>query len=318
MTRKRIGVDAAGANAKELVAHIQELESIGIEATWLTTGGAGLDALSVFAAAGAQTQRILMATGITPTWPRHPVAAIQQVQVIAQLAPGRFRFGVGPSSRDGMEDMFGADFRAPVTNVKEYVQVCKSLLQDGSVDFQGTQYTARAEIEPIPDVPIMASALGRGAFKACGQVADGAISWLCPAQYLSDVAVPALEEGAREAGRSTPPLVAHLCAAVHEDVEEVWAVVKDQFSFFPPSIYYARMFAAAGFPEALDTGQWSDGMLDAVVAAGDEGAAEKKLRQYLDCGATEILVSIFEVGPDGKASRRRTEALLAEMTKSLN
>ena len=59
-------------------------------------------------------------------------------------------------------------------------------------------------------------------------------------------------------------------------------------------------------------------MLDAVVAAGDEGAVEKKLRQYLDCGATEILVSVFEVGPDGKASRQRTQALLAEMTKSLN
>ena len=205
MTKKRIGVDAAGANANELVAHIQELEALGIEAAWLTTGGAGLDALSVFAAAGAQTQRIFMGTGITPTWPRHPIAAIQQVQVIAQLAPGRFRFGVGPSGKEGMVDMFGADFRAPVTNVKEYVQVCKSLLQEGSVDFQGTQYTARAEIEPIPDVPIMASALGSGAFKACGQVTDGAISWLCPAAYLSEVAVPALEEGAREAARPTPP-----------------------------------------------------------------------------------------------------------------
>lgn len=317
MSKKRIGVDAAGADANEIVAHIQELEELGIEATWLTTGGAGLDALTIFSAAGSKTERILMGTGITPTWPRHPIAAIQQVQVIAQLAPGRFRFGVGPSGKEGMVDMFGADFKAPVTNVREYVQICKSLLQEGSVDFQGTQYTARASVEPIPDVPIMASALGSGAFKACGEVTDGAISWLCPAPYLSDVAVPAMEEGAKEAGRPVPPLIAHLCAAVHEDVEEVWATVRDQFSYFPPSPFYARMFAAAGFPEALETGKWSDGMLDAVVAAGDEGAVEKKLRKYLDCGATEILVSVFEVGADGKASRRRTQALLSEMTKNL-
>ena len=97
MTDKRIGVAAMGGDAKAVVERIQQMESMGVPAAWLTTGGAGLDGLTIFSAAAMQTASIMLGTCITPTWPRHPVAAVQQVQVIANLAPGRFRFGVGPS-----------------------------------------------------------------------------------------------------------------------------------------------------------------------------------------------------------------------------
>ena len=84
-----------------------------------------------------------------------------------------------------MVKIYGADFRQPVTNMREYIQVARSLLQTGKVDFQGAQYKADASIgTPIPDVPVIGSALGTGAFRACGEVADGAISWLCPPPYL--------------------------------------------------------------------------------------------------------------------------------------
>ena len=115
MIEKRIGVAAMGGNANEVLSRIQELERRGVQAAWLTTGGAGLDGLTLFSAAATQTERIMLGTCITPTWPRHPIAAVQQVQVIANLAPGRFRFGVGPSHRAGMEGMFGFDFTAPLT-----------------------------------------------------------------------------------------------------------------------------------------------------------------------------------------------------------
>ena len=146
-----------------------------------------------------------MGTAITPTWGQHPVYSVQQIQVIANLAPGRLRFGVGPSGKGGMIKTYGADFRQPVTNMREYIQVAKSLLQNGEVDFDGSHYRARAKIRPsIPDVPVIGSALGTGAFRACGEVADGAISWLCPPPYLNNYGRPALEEGARNAGRPHP------------------------------------------------------------------------------------------------------------------
>lgn len=41
----RIGVAAAGGDGAEVLARIQQLEENGVDAAWLTTGGAGPDGL---------------------------------------------------------------------------------------------------------------------------------------------------------------------------------------------------------------------------------------------------------------------------------
>ena len=317
MSGKRIGVEAEGDDASSILAQIQELGRLGIPATWLTTGGAGLDALTLFSAAAVRTESILLGTSITPTWPRHPIVAVQQVQVIAQLAPGRFRFGIGPSHRETMEESFGVDFRAPVTNLREYLRIVKALLHQGAVDFDGRQYHAHARIdESIPDVPVMASALRRASFQACGAEADGAISWLCPGEYLRDVALPAMQEGAQEVSRQVPPLIAHAPVCVHNDPNEVQAAARQKLESYPPTPFYAQMFADAGYPEAEQSGTWSDRMLDAVVLSGDEDAVGRRLRQLFDWGASEVLASVIVAGPDLGASWERTVHLLADMSKT--
>ena len=127
----------------------------------------------------------------------------QQAQIVAQLAPGRFRLGVGPSHRPTIEAM-GIDFHAPLGHLREYLQILKAILQGGRVDFDGEHYTAHDGIGEPVDIEIMASALRKGSFELCGEEADGAISWICPFTYLRDVALPAMEAGAARAGRETP------------------------------------------------------------------------------------------------------------------
>ena len=181
MNDKRIiGVSITGQDTAEVLTRIQQAEQMGIPAAWLTTGGVGRDALTVFAAAAVRTERILLGTCITPTWPRHPVAVAQQVSVLAELAPGRFRLGVGPSHRAGMERTFGADFRAPLGHLREYLRILKALIQQGDVDFDGKYYQAHGRTGVPLHVPVMASALRRGSFELCGAEADGAISWGMP------------------------------------------------------------------------------------------------------------------------------------------
>ncbi len=177
MSERVIGVATMGGSSTQVVETVRDLERRGVPAAWLTTGGAGLDGITLLAAAGVQTERIKLGTSIVPTWPRHPIAMVQQVQVLAQLAPGRFRLGVGPSHRAGMQQMFGASFEAPLTNLREYLTIVKSLLHQGQVEFDGRHYHAHAAIQsPAPDVPVMASALREASFELCGELADGAIS----------------------------------------------------------------------------------------------------------------------------------------------
>ena len=312
MTERRLGVAIAGPDAGTILERIRKAEGLGISAAWLTTGGAGVDGLTILAVAAAQTERILLGTSIIPTYPRHPVAVAQQVQVIAQLAPGRFRLGVGPSHRPTIDGVFGLDFSSPLGNLREYLRVIKPLLQKGSVDFEGQQYRARATLASPVDVPVMASALRSGSFELCGAESDGAISWVCPPQYLRDVALPAIAAGAKGSGRDTPPLIAHVPVCVHENRDEVRQAVQTQAAIYPRLPFYQRMFAAAGFPEASE-GTWSDAMIAGVVASGDESSVEGKIRGLFELGATEVLASLILAGPDQEASLDRALRLLAKI-----
>ena len=318
MAEKRIGVAAMGGDSRAVVARIQHLEELGIAAAWLTSGGAGPDALTTFAAAAAVTDRILMGTSIIPTYPRHPIVAVAQTQVVAQMAPGRFRLGLGPSHKVSIEPMFGIEHIAPLTNLREYIQVVKELLWKGQVDYDGTQYHGHGSLPgaPAPDVPVMASALRRRSFRLCGEVADGAISWVCPGQYLRDVALPEMRRGAEKAGRETPPLIAHAPVCVHENLEEVQEAARGQLANYPRSPFYQEMFAASGHPEARD-GTWSAGMIEDVVLSGDEETVAGRLRELFDWGATEILAHPISAGADAQGSVERSLNLIATVGQGL-
>ena len=318
MTEQRIGVAAMGGDSNTVLARIQELERLDIPAAWLTTGGAGLDGITLFAAAATSTERILLGTSITPTYPRHPVTTVQQVQVVAQLAPGRFRLGLGPSHKVSIEPTFGLEHRAPLTNLREYIQIVKSLLWQGSVDYDGTQYHAHTRLPGpgMPEVPVMASALRRRSFEVCGELADGAISWVCPGGYLRDVALPAMREGAQRAGRDTPPLVAHAPVCVHDDLNEARQAAREQLANYPRSPFYQQMFADSGHPEAREA-TWSDGMLDDVVFMGSEEDVAARLTELFSWGAGEIIAHPVVAGNDPDASWRRTLELLGAVQKTL-
>jgi alkanesulfonate monooxygenase SsuD/methylene tetrahydromethanopterin reductase-like flavin-dependent oxidoreductase (luciferase family) len=195
MPDKRIGVVVSGRTAADVLEQIEQHEQAGIPTVWMTTGGARPDSLTVFAAAAGRTRHIAFGTSIVPTFPRHPLVVVQQVQVIAELAPGRFRLGVGPSHRPSMQAM-GIPFQSPLAHLREYVRIVKRLLQHGQIDVEDTYYQAHETIPEPLDVPVMASALQRRSFELCGAEADGAISWICPGPYLRDVALPAMREGA--------------------------------------------------------------------------------------------------------------------------
>ena len=303
MPGKLVGTAVRGNTIAEVQGQIQRAEELGIHAAWMTAGGASLDSMTCFAASASSTTKIKLGTSIVPTYPRHPLVMVQQAQVVAQLAPGRFRLGVGPSHRPTIESM-GIEFNAPLAHLREYIRILKAILQTGSVDFDGEHYSAHASIPGPLDVQVMGSALRKGSFELCGAEADGAISWICPGSYLRDVALPAMEKGAREARRPVPPLIAHAPVCVHDNPEEVRAAVREQI-MNPRLPYYQNMLVASGYPEAK-SGEWSDAMIDGVVIWGDEETVAQGIHELFAMGATEVLASPVAAGADPTASLDRT------------
>jgi alkanesulfonate monooxygenase SsuD/methylene tetrahydromethanopterin reductase-like flavin-dependent oxidoreductase (luciferase family) len=212
-------------------------------------------------------------------------------------------------------EALGMDFHSPLGHLREYVQILKELLQKGEVDFNGTYYEAHDAISEPVDVPVMASALRQGSFELCGAEADGAISWICPGEYLRDEAIPAMKAGADKAGRPVPPLIAHAPVCVHTNADEVRASVRAQV-MNPRLPFYQRMLRKAGFPEARD-GTWSDAMIDAVVFWGDEARVSERLQELFSFGAAEVLASPISAGADRAASVDRTMRLLGQVAQTV-
>ena len=214
---------------------------------------------------------------------------------------------------------YGADFRQPVTNMREYIQVAKSLLQQGEVDFDGSHYRAQASIRPsISDVPVIGSALGTGAFRACGEVADGAISWLCPPPYLKNYGLPALEEGARNADRTPPHPSSPTSSPAFTKTSTKYGLQSGRTSpTSPPPSSTSTCSPPPGFPGVSRESGLSDELIDSFTFYGDQNAIASSIQGLFDDGAGEVYASIVTPGPDAKASRQRTVAALSEINKSL-
>jgi alkanesulfonate monooxygenase SsuD/methylene tetrahydromethanopterin reductase-like flavin-dependent oxidoreductase (luciferase family) len=316
MPKKRLGLVVDGQDSTTILDGIQRAEESSISAAWLITGGTQLDPLTIFSAAAVKTQRIMLGTSITPTFPRHPLTVAQQAQVIAQFAPGRFRLGLGTGGQGWIESDYRLEYRSPLSQLREHLRIVKELLQKGEVDFDGRYYQAHARLPAPIDIPVMASALGPKAFEMCGAEADGAISWVCPRAYLREIAVPAIKKGADRADRQAPPLIAHALVCVNESLPEVADGVREQFAYYITLRHYQRVFTAVGFPESIE-GIWSDAMVDAVALYGNESQVAEQIEELFSGGAGEVYVSVVTAGSDRAASLDRTLRLLGREAEKL-
>lgn len=309
LSRPTVGVSIQAFDAASFVGQVKLAEDAGIPVAWSTIGGAaGADPLTAAAAALTATESIDFGTAIIPTWPRHPIVIAQQALALEQLAPGRLHLGIGPSHEPAMAPNFGVDWSAPLTNLREYLQVIRALLTEGSVDFEGRHVTAKAQVSSTFDVSLMASALRPRSFEACGELADGAISWMCPKPYLFEAALPAIARGAERAGRAAPPLVAHAPMLVTDDPDGVRKLI-GQLGRYAQVPFYQAMFAAAGYPNAADG--YSDELLDNLVVSGSEEEVAERLAGYISDGAGHVLAAPLIETDDRDASLARAFAAIA-------
>lgn len=312
MPRLIAGLVIPRQDPKDALAAIERAEARGVPAVWSTVGGAAADAVTLFAAAAVRTARVGLGTSIVPTYPIHPIKLVSQALVLADLAPGRFRLGVGPSHRPTIEGAFGLPMGKPLDHLREYVAVLRDLLWEGRSAFTGEYYRVQAEIPAgvaPPRVPILISALRSNAFHLAGEIADGAISWICPVDYLVGTALPALRAGARAAARPVPALVGHVPVALHTDRGLVRDTAREQFAPYARLPFYRNMFADAGFPIGADN-TLPDALLDTLIVSGDAAAVRDRLAAIQAAGVDDLLITQVPI-QDAAAEEAALSAVLA-------
>lgn len=312
MADRVAGIHVQGQSLPETVALLRRADQAGVQSAWLTSGGLGPDSLTTLAVAGAQTSQILLGTSIAVTFSRHPIAMIQQTIAIDQVAPARFRLGIGTSHRPTIEGTYGLAFERPLEQLREYATVLEQAFHAGQIDFDGRRFKVHGRVPNPPSVPVYLSALRPASYELAGEVADGAISWVSPSAFLRDVAKPALLAGAaKRGGGANPRLVGHAFGLVSEDEVAVKQLGRERLAGYTRLTFYQEMFAAAGHPEARN-GVVSEELVEDLVLTGNEQKVAQGIRRFLDRGCEELILSLLPVGVDPEASFDRTFRLLGQ------
>ena len=307
--RERVGLIVDGANAAAAVKTIVAAEDAGVRQIWMGQPPNLPDALTTFAAAAAKTSTVNLGTSIVPTYPRHPLVLAQQALSLYDLAPDRLRLGIGPSHRFIIENMYGLQHSKPLAHLREYVEVLRTALWDGKVNHHGDFYNVEAELVRSAQIPLLISTLGKMAFQLAGQIADGALTWVCPVPYLFHTGIPAMRSSAASVGRSTPQLVAHVPIALSEDRVSVQSAGHRYLDFYAKIPFYAKMFSNAGFQVTSDQ-MVPNALVDNLVISGNEEKVAARINELLSAGLDELILSPVPVTGTGEDERQQQARLM--------
>jgi F420-dependent oxidoreductase-like protein len=293
------GGDTANRTIDQVVADAKAAEADGFS-TFALPQIFAMDAMGVLTVVGREVPRIGLATGVVPTYGRHPLTMAQQALTVQDASGGRFTLGIGLSHQMVIESMFGLSFDKPVRHMREYLSVLMPLLHEGSVSFAGETYNVNASIgiEPRLAPPVVVAALGEQMLKLAGRLADGTSTWMTGPATLANHTVPTITKAAEAAGKPPPRIITSLPISVTADIDAAKTTAAQDFQVYGFLPSYRAMLDREG----------AEGPAD-VAILGDEDTVEKQVRALADAGVTEFIAATF----GSREERTRTTALLQSM-----
>jgi alkanesulfonate monooxygenase SsuD/methylene tetrahydromethanopterin reductase-like flavin-dependent oxidoreductase (luciferase family) len=151
-------------------------------------GGQGFDALINATTLAVLSRRVQVETAIYLLPLRHPVPVARQVVSIAELAPGRFRFGVGIGGEDPHEVLAcGVDPATRGRRMDEALPLVRGLLRGESVTGTGPHFPVEQvcfRSTAASDVPILVGGRSPAALRRAGRYGDGWLGlWVTPERF---------------------------------------------------------------------------------------------------------------------------------------
>lgn len=284
-----VWVSMDGMTAGAAAEFAKRVEAWGYGALWLPESR-GRNALVHSAWLLANTERLVVATGIANIYARDAMAMANGQKALAELSGGRFLLGLGVSHRPMVEGLRGHEYGRPVATMRAYLEAMRA-----------APYQAPP---PAETPPVVLAALGPKMLALSAELADGAHPYntgpehtrearqilgpgklLCPEVWVLRETDPA---AARRAGRAA-------------------------LSRYLQLENYVNGWRRQGFSEAELAGGGSDRFIDAMVAWGDEGAIRARIEEHWAAGADHVCIQT--IAPEG-SGRTADEELLARLAPS--
>lgn len=293
------GGDTAGRTIDQVVGDARAAERDGFT-VFVLPQIFGLDNMTVLAIIGREVPRIELATGVVPTYSRHPMTMAQQALAVQAASGNRFTLGIGLSHQIVVETMWGLSFEKPLRHMREYLAVLLPLLRDGAVSFSGETISTQGALDVAgrSAPPVIVAALGPKMLELAGTVADGTATWMTGAETLASYTVPTITAAADRAGRAAPRVMASFPVCVTGEVDLAKERAATEFQVYGILPSYRAMLDREGAAGPSD-----------IAIIGDENTVAKRVGRLADAGVTDFIA--VEYGT--RLERERTREVLRSL-----
>lgn len=317
----------AGVDVARVPQLAAQVESLGFDGLVLTETKE--DPAIVMAMAAAMTERIELTTAVAMAFPRSPTITAMTAWTLQRGSRGRFILGLGPQVKGHIERRYGMQWHPPAPWMEEYIQAVRAVWacwQDGvDLDFHGQHYELTL-MNPLfnpgpidhPDIPIHMAAVGTGMAGVAGRVADGVRPHpICTRRYIQEVLVPAVAQGAADAGRD--PDAIEVCASPlivtapdQAGLEQRISDVRARIAFYASTRSYRPVFDLHGWGDVAERlrplsmeqrweemeQQVTDEMLETVAVVATHADLPRKVTErYGDvCSKVEFSIPVRDDG----------------------
>lgn len=255
-----------------------------------------MDACQGFAFAAGMGLRVPVGTAVALAATRHPFEAAQQARGLALCSGHDVVMGFGAGDPTFQRGLTGRSWARPLTAMREFVTAVRGLLAGEAVDQHGEYFTLHGRQPQVahPRVDLGLGVLRPRMAALAGEIADAALTWLTPPDYLAESLVPVLEKSAAEHGRPRPRVVAAVHVALARPDRDPVDLVARTHSGHLSAPHYQAMLARAGVRAEPDD---LPAATRALVASGtflhggiDEIAGG--LRRYAEAGVDEVALHL--------------------------
>ncbi len=310
------------------VEEVVALEKAGLDTVFVAEAY-GFDAVSMMGFLAAKTERVTIGSGILPIYSRTPTLLAMTAAGLDNLSGGRAMLGIGASGPQVIEGWHGVPYDAPLSRIREIIQICRTVWARERLDFHGKKYNMplpkdqgtglgkplkMITVPPRKEIPITVASLTHKSVEMTAELADG---WL-PTMFVPGKANvywgEALKAGAakRDVNRAPLEVYAGGMVAIGDGLEDLRNLTRPMTALYVGGMgarnknFYNTVFASYGYEKEakeiqdlfLDGKKTEaaaaipDSFIEQTTLVGPEGFVRDRISALKDSGVTSLNVSL--------------------------
>ena len=243
----------------EIPAMTKAVEEFGFDGVWVAE--TQHNPMLACALIAEHSKKIEFGTAIAVSFARSPAVMAHTAWDLSELSGGLFILGLGTQVKPHIERRFGMPWpESPVAKQREQIEsiraIWESWMSGERIGYRGEYYKLTLS-SPFftpskidhPDVPIYIAGVNTGLARLAGETANGFhVHPFHTPQYLRNVLLPAVEEGANKTGRKREDvsMVVNAFVITGDGDRET---TRQQISFYASTPSYRRVMKEHGWED---------------------------------------------------------------------